>query len=114
MMRGASQDPLFVFEDGKGLTQDCFIGAVREVLQAAAGIDTSKYAGYSFRVRAACTAARNGVQDSLIKTIGCWESLAYMLYIRTLRETLCTVAGTLANFGGKGQEISPTIAASGE
>ena len=32
-----------------------------------AGIDVSKYAGHSVRIGEAPTAARNGVQDSLIK-----------------------------------------------
>lgn len=86
---------------------------VREAQQTV-GIDTSKYAGNSFRIEVASTAARNGVQDLLIKTMGRWESSAYMLYIRTSRETSCTVAGTLANFGGEGQDNPPTIATAGE
>ena len=31
------------------------------------GIDYSKYAGHSFRIRAATTVAAQGIQDSLIK-----------------------------------------------
>lgn len=106
--RGASQGPVFVFKDGKGLSQDHFIGAVKETLQAA-GIDASKYASHSFRVGAASTAARNAVQDSLIKTMGRWESSTYMLYIQTPRETLCAVAGTLANSSKEGQDSLPTV-----
>ena len=78
------------------MTRDRFVSAVRGALQAA-GVDPSKYAGHSFRIEAASTAARNGIQDSLIKTMGRWESSAYTLYIRTPRETLCAVAGTLVS-----------------
>ncbi len=92
--RGSMEGPLFLFEDGKYLTRDCFVAAVRDALQRA-GLDSSLYAGHSFRIGAATTAARWGVPESLIKTLGRWESAAYMLYIRTLRETLGCVARTL-------------------
>ena len=48
------------------------------------GIAASAYAGHSFRIGAAA-AARDlacGIPDSLIKTLGRWESAAYMVYIR--------------------------------
>ena len=61
--------PLFLFEDGKNLTRDYFVGAMRGALQTA-GVDPSKYAGHTFRIGTASTAGRNGVQDSLIKTMG--------------------------------------------
>ena len=101
--RGVSQGPLFLFEDGKSLTRDRFVSAMRGALQAG-GVDPSKYAGHSFRIGAASTAARNGIQDSLIKTMGRWESSAYTLYIRTPRETLCAVAGTLVSSRGRRED----------
>lgn len=94
--RGPSPGPLFTFDDGRYLTRDRFIRAVREALTAA-GVDASKYAGHSFRIGAATTAASNGIQDSLIKTMGRWESAAYTLYIRTPRDRICAVAATLAS-----------------
>ena len=92
--RDSSPGPLFTFEDGRGLTRDRFISAIREALSAS-GIDASKYAGHSFRIGAATTAASKGIQDSLIKTMGRWESSAYTLYIRTPRDKICAVASTL-------------------
>ena len=92
--RGQTLGPLFRFVDGRYLTRDRFVKTVRDAV-AASGVDASKYAGHSFRIGAATTAANSGVQDSLIKTIGRWESSAYTLYIRTPRDKICTVAATL-------------------
>ena len=90
--RDSSPGSLFTFEDGRCLTRDCFISAIREALSASR-IDASKYVGHSFRIGAVITAASKGIQDSLIKTMGQWESLAYTLYIHTPRDK--AVASTL-------------------
>ena len=96
--RGCGPGPLFVFDDGRYLTRDRFVSAVRSALTMA-GINASLYAGHSFRIGAATTAAKRGIQDSLIKTLGRWESSAYTIYIRTPRETLCSVASALVGPG---------------
>ncbi len=71
--------------------------AVRKAL-AAAGYVGAHYAGHSFRIGAATTAATQGLQDSLIKTLGRWESAAYTLYIRTPPEVvLCRAARNLVS-----------------
>ncbi len=70
------------------------MAAVREALRTA-GVDPSRYAGHSFRIGVATTAAQQEIQDSLMKALGRWESAAYTVYIRTPRETLCEVARTL-------------------
>ena len=62
---------------------------------SAAGYAAKDYAGHSFRIGAATTTACQGVQGSLIKTLGHWESAAYMHYIRTAPEVLFRVAKTL-------------------
>ena len=92
--RGSSRGPFFKFSDGRPLTRVRFVAGVRSAFQVA-GIPSANYAGHSFRIGAATTAALCGVQDSLIKTLGRWESAAYTLYIRTPRETLCTVSRSL-------------------
>ena len=94
--RGSSDGPFFQFSDGRPLTRERFVAGVRSALQAA-GVPPVHYAGHSFRIGAATTAALCGVQDSLIKTLGRWQSAAYTLYIRTPRETLCAVSQSLVS-----------------
>ena len=85
--RGSTPGPLFVFADGRLLTQQRFVDRVREALRKE-GVDHSKYCGHSFRIGAATTAAAKGVEDCIIKTLGRWESLAYLQYIKLPREQL--------------------------
>ena len=61
---------------------------MRQALSAA-GLDTSGYSGHSFRIGSATSAARVGLEDSLIKSLGRWESSAYQRYIRTLAAVSC-------------------------
>ena len=90
-----SRGPLFIFQDGSPLTRAKLVLQMRQAL-AQAGIDTSKYAGHSFRIGAATTAARAGLHDSLIQTLGRWQSSAFMSYIRTPAEDLISVSSKLA------------------
>ena len=93
---GAGSGPLFQFSDGRYLTRDRLVCELRRVL-AAANIDMSQYCGHSFRIGAATTAARAGVEDSLIKTMGRWESVAYLRYIRTSKDQLAAVTARLSS-----------------
>ena len=88
--------PLFIYSDGSPLTRDRLIAAVRRAL-AEAGVDTTGYSGHSFRIGAATAAARAGLGDALIKTLGRWESAAYQRYIRTPRSSLATVSSQIAS-----------------
>ena len=89
-IRGSSSGPFFKFKDGSFLTRARFVSEVSKVLSAA-GIDSSKYSGHSFRIGAATTAAMRGLDDSLIQTLGRWESNSYLLYVRIPREQLATI-----------------------
>ena len=60
------------------------------------GVDVSKYSGHSFRIGAATTVAMVGVEDSLIKTLGRWQSSAYLSYIPVPRERLAAVSHKLS------------------
>ena len=89
--RGTDSDPFFRYTRIRALTRERFVRDVRSALQAA-GIDSERYSGHSFHIGTASTAAQCWLQDLLIKTLSHWESMAYSLYIRTPRETLCTVS----------------------
>ncbi len=78
--RGKRSGPLFMFKNGRPLTrQRLMSAAVRDALERA-GVEADKYAGHSFRIGAATTAASRGLEDSTIQTLGRWRSLAYLEY----------------------------------
>lgn len=86
--------PLFVFSDGRYLTRQRLVQHLRSALQHC-GINPAHYSGHSFRIGAASTAARAGVEDSAIQLLGRWHSAAYQRYIRTPREQLAAVSARL-------------------
>ena len=91
--------PFFTFEDGRMLTRERFVGVIRKVLTKL-GMDCSPYVRHNFHIGAATTAARNGVQDSLIRTDGRVQHMC-KLYIRTPPEVLRGVTQTMvAGSGG--------------
>ena len=77
------------------LTRQRFVIAVKAGLDKA-GIDSNKYSGHSFQIGAATTAAQNGMEDSIIKTLGRWESLAYLRYVKIPRKQLADYSSILA------------------
>ena len=96
VQRGQAPGPSFQFTGGHPLTRARFVEAIRRALQAA-GVSADHYAGHSFQIGASTTAAAKGVPDSLIKTLGCWKSSAYTVYIRTPRHQICSVSQTLCS-----------------
>ena len=86
----SSPGPLFTWDDGRYLPREGFVARVRSALSAA-GYRGKNYVGHSFQIGAARTSSRCGVHDSLIKTLGRWESAAY---IKTALEVLCKVSKT--------------------
>ena len=71
------------------------MAAIRIALTKKIGLASKDYAGHSFRIGAATTAAHQGIHDSLIKTLGRWESAAYTRYIRMAPSTPCKVAKSI-------------------
>lgn len=98
-MRGGAPGPLLMWRDGSPLTRSYFVKRVRGALIALGFTNTARYSGHSFRAGAATTAAAMRVEDSLIKTLGRWESAAYLLYVRIPREELKGLSCTLSKFG---------------
>ena len=93
-VRGMRPGPLFLYQDGRLLTRLRFANAVRDGLSRA-GVDQSRYCMHSFRIGAATTAAAKGIEDAVIKTLGRWESLAYLQYVRIPRERLVGISRQL-------------------
>ena len=96
LCRGSAPGPLFRFASGEYLTRKRFVELVRAALTRA-GVDQSKYCGHSFRIGAATTAAAQGIEDSIIKTLGRWESVAYLQYVRIPREHLTQYSRVLGS-----------------
>lgn len=94
--RGKKEGPLFVFPEGAYLTRQRLVEEVRQAL-GKAGLDSSRYCGHSFRIGAATTAAKRGMEDSVIKTLGRWRSLAYLEYIRIPRDQLASYSRILCS-----------------
>ena len=94
VLRGNNPGCLFHFKDGRLLTKQRFIENIKEALKAA-GLDPKLYAGHSFRIGAATSAAECGINDSTIKMLGRWESTAYQIYIKTPRDKLARISAIL-------------------
>ena len=105
--KGGDPGPLFTWVDGRFLTRNRFVAGVRAALTSA-GYTAADYAGHSFRIGAATTASQRGIQDSLIQTLGRWQSSAYTRYILTVPETLQGVAKTSTRLGNC-QQGTPSL-----
>ena len=93
-LRSSEPGPLFIFNDGSPLSRTLLVTHLREALSKA-GVDAKSYSGHSFIIGAASAAARAGLSDSLIQTLGRWKSSAFMAYIRTPVDDLVAVSGKL-------------------
>ena len=91
-----SRGPLFVLADNRPLTRTSFVTMLRVVL-GKLGLDSTLYAGHSFRIGAATTAAAAGLPDWLIQALGRWSSACYLRYIRVPLTSLNQASTTLAN-----------------
>ena len=81
----------FVFEDGRVLSRQQLVTE----LSTAIGLDPSPYKGHSFHIGTATAAAKAGLSDSLIQTLGRWKSSEFKLYVRTSKEQICRVTSCL-------------------
>ena len=94
-VRPSMAGPLFIYKDGTPLTRERLVVAVRHALERLGHV-ASQYSGHSFRIGAATTAAQAGLEDSVVKMMGRWESSAYLRYICTPRDSLATISVHLA------------------
>ena len=87
MVRGPQAGPLFKYQNGRFLTRQRLVVAVRDALRSA-GVQPDLYSGHSFRIGAATTAASRSMDDSIVMTLGRWRSLVYLEYIKIPRQQL--------------------------
>ena len=92
VVHGGNQGP---FKDGSLLTRSAFVRTVKEALQSL-GYPPKRYSGHSFRAGVASTAVAAWLADLIIKTMGRWESSAYLLYTRIPRDQLRGVSSVLS------------------
>lgn len=78
--RGDRKGAFFPDPDGKTVLKPWFVGQIRSIL-ASIGVPQNHYAGHSFRIGAATTAAMAGVENSAIQTLGRWHSAAFLQYL---------------------------------
>ena len=72
-----------------------YVTQIRDIL-CTIGLPQHHFAGYSFRIGAATSAAAVGIEDSAIQMLGCWHSAAFLQYIRIPKERLGALSTTLA------------------
>ena len=94
-IRGNKPGALFLGADGSPLLKCKFVEEVRSALTKA-GLPAGDYAGHSFRIGVATTAATVGIQDSAIQILGRWKSSCYQRYIRTAPHQLAEVSKKLS------------------
>ena len=94
-VRCSSPGPLFVLQAGTPLTRTYLVEQLHAALQRM-GLNHSCFNGHSFRIGAATTAAMQGLEDSLIQTLGRWKSDAFKMYIKLSRAQLAEVSRSLA------------------
>jgi hypothetical protein len=70
--RGSQSGPFFILSSGNCLTKQNFVSEIRKVLGRLA-LPDHEYAGHSFRIGAATSAAMAGVEDSTIQLLGRWH-----------------------------------------
>ena len=105
-IRGQQPGPLFKGSDGAPLAKPWLIGKFREAL-AETGHDQRMYAGYSFRIGAATTAAAAGVQHSTIQALGRWSSTAFLLYIGLTPQELALISTRIQQHRTKPRPYPP-------
>jgi hypothetical protein len=91
-----SQGPLFIDSRSRPVTKAHFVAELHLVL-GLLGIPQDHYAGHSFWIGAATSAALAGVEDSTIQMLGQWHSSAYLRYVRTPPNQLAALSVTLAS-----------------
>ena len=94
-VRGNLPGPFFLDSSHHTIAKPYFIAQIREILTSI-GLPQHHFAGHSFRIGAATTAEAAGVEDSMIQSLGRWNSAVFLQYIRTPKERLAAISEVLA------------------
>ncbi|CAG2236810.1 unnamed protein product [Mytilus edulis] len=89
-LNAKQNDSFLVEETGKPLSRNYFISKLKTIL-IALGYSDKDYSGHSFRSGAsgaATSAGSQGIEDSMIQTLGRWKSDCFKRYIRTFPGTI--------------------------
>ena len=81
-LRRTQPGPLFLTENGQGLTRQIFCTALNSVLSELQD-NCNWYNSHSFHIGTATTTAKANIPDAYIKMLGRWQSDAYQRYIKT-------------------------------
>ena len=85
--------PLFQ-RNGRAVQREWMVSKLRDFLFRL-GLHPENYAGHSFRVGAATSAAAAGVPDSLVKVMGRWKSDCFRVYVRTTLDSMLQCGRTI-------------------
>lgn len=88
--------PFFINRQKAPVVKSWFVQQIRAII-GLLGLPHVDYAGHSFRIGAATSAALAGVEDSTIQALGRWQSAAFLQYIRMPRERLASISRRLAS-----------------
>jgi len=81
-LRGGQAGPLFITEEGRGLTHLAFSSAIDSLLSKL-NLDYKKYNTHSFQIGDPPSATQARIPDSQIKMLGHWQSDFYQRYVKT-------------------------------
>ena len=83
-VRPDSEGPLFCFPDSKPISRNFFTKHLKNCVNFC-GLDSKKYSSHSFRIGGASFLASLGLSDTQLRTMGRWDSNAFLRYIRNQR-----------------------------
>ena len=111
-IRGSQPGPFFLKPRAGPITKAHFVGELRTVISSL-GFPQEQFAGHSFRIGAATSAALAGMEDSSIQLLGRWSSAAFLRYVRTPPAKLAALSGILISNDVGLQEDQGRSAATG-
>jgi hypothetical protein len=98
-VKGDQPAALFLDSTHSVVTKPRFVARILDILTTIV-LPQHHFAGHSFRIGAATTAASAGIEDSIIQTLGRWHSTAFLQYTRIPKEQLAAISSTLAGSRG--------------